>query len=137
MNSVQLVGRLVRDPEMRFVPQSGVAVTTLTIAVDKKLNAEQRKKAQENGTPTADFPRIIAFGKIAETVANFFAKGDMIGVEGRIQTSTFKKQDGSTGFSTDVVLEQLTFLPKAQSSKPDSVPNDDFQAIEDDSEIPF
>lgn len=109
MNSVNLTGRLVRDPELRYT-QSQMAICSFTLAVDR-----QRKKDDPNAQP-ADFPRCIAFGKTAENMHKFLHKGSKVGVEGRIQTGSYKKQDGTTVYTTDVIANHVEFLDSKQQS---------------------
>lgn len=146
MNHVILIGRLVRDPELRFLPNNGIAVSNFTIAVDRKLSREKKAEMQEKGQPTADFIRVIAWGKLAETCANYLSKGKQVAINGAIQTSSYKTNSGETRYSTDVLANSVEFLqgggdkPKGESGDEFNFGNynpDDFQAIEDDEDIPF
>lgn len=107
MNSVNLTGRLTRDPEVRYT-DGGTSIARFSIAVDRKFT-------QENG-PKADFPNCIAFGKTAEFIEKWFSKGMKIEVSGRIQTGSYKNQDGNTVYTTDVVAEQVGFAESKASS---------------------
>jgi len=144
MNSVVLIGRLTRDPELRFVAGSGRAVANFTLAVNKNLSKEKKREFEEKGTPTADFIRIVVWGKQAENCANYLAKGRLVAVNGSITTSSYKTNTGETRYSTDVLANNVEFLEwsdkKAPSSKSDDfsyVEPDSFQAVEDDDDIPF
>ena len=146
MNHVILIGRLVRDPELRFIPNTGRAVVNFTFAIDRNLSREKKAELQEKGQPTADFIRVIAWGKLAETCANYLAKGRMVAINGSIQTSTYKTNAGETRYATDVLANSVEFLqsgsdkPKSESTDEFNFGNynpDDFQAIEDDEDIPF
>lgn len=108
MNSVNLIGRLVRDPELKY-SQSGMAILKFTVAVDRKLSKDKREEAQANNQPTADFISCTAFGKTAEVIANYHGKGSQIAVEGRIQTGSYEK-DGRTIYTTDVLVNSITFV---------------------------
>ena len=108
MNSVNLIGRLVRDPELKYT-QSGLAVLRFTVAVDRKLSKDKREEAQANNQPTADFISCTAFGKTAEVIANYHSKGSQIAVEGRIQTGSYEK-DGRRIYTTDVLVNSITFV---------------------------
>lgn len=108
MNSVNLIGRLVRDPELKYT-QSGLAVLRFTVAVDRKLSKDKREEAERNNQHTADFISCIAFGKTAEVIANYHGKGSQIAVEGRIQTGSYEK-DGRTIYTTDVLVNSITFV---------------------------
>ncbi len=78
MNSVVLIGRLVRDPELRFVPGSGMAVANFTMAIDKGLTREKKQEFESQGKPTADFVRIVVWGKQAENCSQYLAKGKLV-----------------------------------------------------------
>lgn len=112
MNCVSLIGRLVRDPELRYA-QTGTAMCRFTIAVDRRMSKQKRQEAQANNQPTADFISCTAFGQVAELIANYHRKGSQIGVEGRIQTGNYEKE-GRTIYTTDVVVNNLTFIGSSQ-----------------------
>lgn len=114
MNLVILYGRLTKDPELRY-GQNGTANTFATIAVDRGLSKEKRQQAEANGQPTADFISLKAFGKTAETFANYFHKGNRIAVEGRITTGSYEK-DGQRIYTTDVVVNRLHFIESAKEN---------------------
>ena len=77
MNSVNLIGRLVREPELKY-SQSGMAILRFTVAVDRKLSKDKREEAERNNQPTADFISCAAFGKTAEVIANYHGKGCLL-----------------------------------------------------------
>lgn len=106
MNRVELIGRLVRDPELKYTPGTGTAVATFSIAVDRRYS--------KNGQKEADFIRIIAWGKQAENVATYMTKGRLIGISGRIQTNSYENKDGEKRYSFDVVADEVNFLDKAK-----------------------
>jgi single-strand DNA-binding protein len=144
MNKVILLGRLVRDPELRFIP-SGQAVCNFTLAIDRPLSKEKKAELQAKVQATADFPRIIVWGKLAELCANYLSKGKQVALEGTLQTSTYKTNTGETRYSTDVVASHVEFIG-GSNDKPKSeggddfnfgYNTDDFQAIKDDEDIPF
>lgn len=140
MNQVVLIGRLVRDPELRFLPKSGRAVTNVVMAVDKGMSREKKAELQAQGKPTADFIRIVAYGKTAELIANYLTKGSQVAVNGSINTGQYTDSQGQKRYTTDVIASQVEFLG---SQKKNSEENDfgmdtsDFQTIEDDDDIPF
>lgn len=113
MNNVVLIGRLTRDPEVRYIPESQIAVSTFTIAIDRG--------GKDKG---ADFPRITCFGKTAELVERFIGKGRLVGIQGRIQTGSYKNKEGQTVYTTDVVADRVEFLDRGekQESKSDGIP---------------
>jgi single-strand DNA-binding protein len=106
MNNVVLIGRLTRDPEVRYVPESQMAVATFSIAIDRA--------GKDKG---ADFPRITCFGKTAELVERFIGKGRLVGIQGRIQTGSYKNKEGATVYTTDVVADRVEFLDRGDSSE--------------------
>ena len=132
MNNVTLIGRLVRDPELRYTT-GGTATAAFTLAVDRGLSREKRQEAEANNQPTADFIRIVTWGKTAEIVANYLAKGKRTAVEGRIQTGSYEK-DGQRVYTTDVVASRVHLI----ESKTDggSQDNQPFYPM-DNADVPF
>lgn len=100
MNSVQLTGRLTRDPEVNY-SNGGSTVARFTLAVNRRFT-------QENG-PTADFIRCVAFGKTAEFIEKYFRKGRKMDLNGRIQTGSYENQEGQKVYTTDIVVENAEF----------------------------
>jgi len=133
MNNVVLIGRLVKDPELRYIPNSGTAVSTFTLAVDKNLSKEKKMEMEAKNQPTADFIRVVTWGKLAENVANHTVKGRLVGVQGRIQTGSYEDKDGKRVFTTDVVSNSVEFLE--WGDKQQEVP-DGFKPA-DSEDIPF
>ena len=136
MNSVSLIGRLTRDPEVRYGAGSQTAVARFSIAIDrgKDRNGEDRG---------ADFPNIVCFGKTAELVERFMKKGRLVGIQGRIQTGKYEK-DGRTVYTTEVVADRVEFLDRGdnaeggsapRANRADQVPEGFTQLTDDD--IPF
>ena len=121
MNKVIEIGRLTKDPEVRYSQgaNGSTAVARYTLAVDRKFKQE--------GQPTADFINCIAFGKLGEFAEKYLRKGVKIAVTGRIQTGSYKNKDGNTVYTTDVVVEEQEFCEsKSQSnSQPQPTPNND------------
>lgn len=109
MNNVVLIGRLTRDPELRYL-QSGMAVSRFSLAVDKNLAKDKKQEMESKNQPTADFINIVVWGKQAENCASFLVKGRLVGVQGRIQTGYYTAQDGTKRYTTDVVAERVQFL---------------------------
>lgn len=137
MNQVNLIGRLVRDPEMRFVPGSGRAVANMTIAVDKNLAKDKKQEFEQKGQPTADFVRVVVWGKQAENCANYLAKGRLIAVNGSIQTSSYKTNEGETRYTTEVLANNVEFLEKGKQSEDTGSDFGDFQPVDDDEKAPW
>ncbi|AUS10288.1 single-stranded DNA-binding protein [Laceyella sacchari] len=108
LNRVILVGRLTRDPELRYTA-SGVAITRFSIAVNRNYTNQQ-------GEREADFINIVTWRGLAENCANYLRKGSLVGVDGRLQTGKYENQEGRTVYTTDVVAEDVRFLePKNRS----------------------
>ncbi|MDY4833946.1 MAG: single-stranded DNA-binding protein [Frisingicoccus sp.] len=138
MNSVQLTGRLTRDPEVRYT-DGGLSIARFTLAVNRRFK-------QENG-PDADFIRCIAFGKTAEFIGKYFSKGRKMDLNGRIQTGSYQNQDGATVYTTEIIVENVEFgeSRSAAGNGPNNgnqmpAPGDDgFMNIPDglDEELPF
>lgn len=115
MNSVSLMGRLTRDPEVRYTANTQMANARFVVAVNRKLSKEKRQEAESNNQPTADFISCIAFGKTAENIATYFRKGQRIAVTGHIQTGSYEK-DGQRIYTTDVVADSFDFVESNSSS---------------------
>lgn len=106
MNKVVLVGRLTKDPELRFTPGTGRAVATFTLAVNRRFKSP--------GQPEADFISVVVWGKTAENTANYVGKGKLVGVSGTIQTRSYDAKDGTKRYVTEVVADEVQFLePKS------------------------
>lgn len=118
MNNVVLIGRLTRDPELRYIPNSGNAVSTFTLAVDKGLSKDKKQEMESKNEPTADFIRIVVWGKSAENCANYLAKGRLVGVQGRIQTGSYDDKDGKRIYTFDVVANNVEFLEWGEKVTP-------------------
>lgn len=116
MNTVALMGRLTRDPEVR-VAQSGNSVATFTVAVDRAMSKDKKEQAERNGQPTADFIRCMAFGNTADAIGRFFTKGRKILLEGHIQTGKYENQQGQTVFTTDVIVDRFHFADSQQTQQ--------------------
>lgn len=101
LNNVVLIGRLTRDPELRYTP-AGVATCTFTLAVDRAFKTE--------GQPDADFIPIVTWRQLAETCANYLKKGRLTAVEGRIQVRNYEGNDGKRVYVTEVIADNVRFL---------------------------
>lgn len=105
MNHVTLIGRLTKDPEVRYT-QSGTPVGTFTLAVDRRVQKDKPKEA--------DFIPCVVWGKTAEVVGNWCKKGKQVGVEGRIQVRSYDAKDGSKRYVTEVIVSELELLGKSE-----------------------
>ena len=137
MNKVIIIGRVVRDAEIRYSQgESSTCIARYTLAVDRKFKQE--------GQPTADFIKCIAFGKLGEFAEKYLHKGIKISVTGRIQTGSYKNKDGNTVYTTDVVVEEQEFCESKSSNQSQGndrpqTSSDDFMSIPDGVEdgLPF
>jgi len=130
MNNAVLIGRLTKDPELRYIPQSETAVANFTLAVDRPMSKEK----------TADFIRIVAFGKTAELCERFLSKGKQVAIQGRIQTGSYENKNGDRVYTTDVVADRVEFLGKKDEERSQEQTNipEGFAALDDnDDEVPF
>lgn len=147
MNKVILMGRLVRDPEVRYTKgENSTAIARYSLAVDRKI--------KRDGEPSADFINCIAFGKLAMFADKYLHKGTKIAVVGRIQTGSYTNKDNQKVYTTDVVVEEQEFAESKNSNNNDNngnsnnrnsgngnpyVDSDGFMNIPDgiDEELPF
>lgn len=112
MNKVMLIGRLTKDPDLRYT-QSGTAVASFTLAVDRRF-------PNQNGEREADFVNCVAWNKSAEFVANYFHKGKQVALEGRLQVRSYDGDDGKRRWVTEVVVEQMEFVGSKNDNKDNS-----------------
>lgn len=108
MNKVFLIGRLTRDPELRYT-NSNIATASFSIAVDRNFT-------NQNGEREADFINVVVWRKQAENVKNYLTKGSQIAIDGRIQTRSYDGQDGQKRYVTEVVADNVQFLSRATNS---------------------
>lgn len=135
MNNVILIGRLTRDPELKYLANTGTPVATFSLAVDKQLSKEKRQELAEKGEPTADFINIVVFGKSAENCAMYLQKGRLAAVNGRLQSRYYEDKEGNKRYVTEVVANQVKFLEWKDKSNDMDIP-EGFEPVEDDN-IPF
>jgi single-strand DNA-binding protein len=140
MNNWNGIGRLVADPEIRYITESQMAVGKFKIAIDDGYGDKK----------TTDFIPVTCFGKTAESVEKFLSKGKLCAVSGKYKTGSYKNKEGATVYTTEIKAERVEFLePKQkgfntedenqdipQTRKPPAIP-EGFQALEDDDDIPF
>lgn len=134
MNNVNLIGRLVRSPELRYLPGAGTAICNFTIAIDRQLSKEKKQEMESQNKPTADFINIITWGKTAEFAANYLDKGLMVGISGRLQSGKYEDKEGRTIYTTDVNCSEITMID--WKDKETENVNQDFYPVEN-SDIPF
>ena len=134
LNRVILIGRLTRDPEMRYTP-NGAAVTNFTLAVDRPFKNGEKQEA--------DFINIQTWRQLAETCANYLKKGRLTAVEGRIQVRNYENNEGRKVWITEVVADNVRFLERAEQQERNDQPSsdpfkDDGKPIDiDESDLPF
>lgn len=130
MNTFIFIGRIARDPEVRY-SQSGTAFARFSIALDRGKD----KNGEDKG---ADFPSVVCFGKTAELVEKYCYKGMLLGVSGRVMTGSYEK-DGSKVYTTDFAADRVEFLSKREDAKAETkaagIPEGFSQLTDDD--IPF
>ena len=133
MNKVILMGRLTREPEVRYTQgENALAVARFTLAVNRKY--------KNNGKEEADFISCVAFGKTAEFIEKYMHQGTKVVVCGRIQTGSYTNKDGKKVYTTDVVVEETEFAEsKGARPEPSQAAGDGFMTIPDgiDEELPF
>jgi len=137
MNKVDLIGRIVRTPEIKEIGNDN-KVASFTMAVERKFK-------NKNGEKEADFIPVAFFGKAAGIIEQYFHKGDGIGISGRLQVRSYDNKEGKKVYVTEVIGEDLFFLPAKKSGNESPVENAsnqlendaDFVLMADDDELPF
>ena len=128
MNKVVLVGRLTKDPELRFAAGSGTSVCRFTVAVNRQFKKDE-----------TDFISCVAFGKTAEIIAQHFVKGKQIAVSGSIRTGSYDAQDGTKRYTTDVAVDSFDFIGSSNKEADEQGLMDTFGDVMsvDDGDMPF
>lgn len=158
MNKVILMGRLTRDPEIRYTAGNNVPVCQFTVAVDRRFKSDNQ--------PTADFIPVVAWRQTAEFVSKYFTKGSRIAVTGQIQTRSWDDQEGKKHYATEVIADEVEFceskrqegnyqqgmtppppVPQqnqsyqpqwtSQQNNNTSAPSDGYFPLDDDGDVPF
>ena len=130
INTVTLVGRLTKDPELRYT-QTGKGVATFTLAVTRPFK-------NQNGDYEADFINCQTWGKAAENLANYMRKGSKVGVVGRIQTRNYENNQGQKVYVTEVVAEQVTFLESKNEQSKQQQPQEPIgEPVDIKDDLPF
>lgn len=133
LNHIVLIGRLTKDPELRYTPANGVAVATFTLAVNRRFTQPGQQRE-------ADFIPVVTWRNQAENCAKYLGKGSLVAVEGRLQIRSYEDRDGQRRTIAEVVSESVQFLdsrnrPERGQTQPEPGYNDDFYPEEDD--VPF
>ena len=126
MNKILLIGRLTQAPELKYT-QSGTAVATFTLAVDRKFSKEKE----------ADFISCVAWQKTAEFIAQWFGKGQQMALEGRLQVRTYDDNDGKKHWVTEVIAEQVEFCGSKGSGSAGKEEGWGEEVVFDDNDLPF
>jgi len=138
MNKVFLIGRLVKDPELRYT-ESNIAVATFSIAVNRNF-------ANQNGERETDFINIVVWRKQAENVKNYLTQGSQVAIDGRIQTRNYDDQNGQKRYATDYIIENAYFADSRREpgagdgmgvDMPSSSIDGEFITIDDTDDLPF
>ena len=139
MNSVILIGRLIKDPELRYTQTSSSSYARFTIAVDKGMSKDKKQELEAKGQQTADFINIVVWGKQAENCQRYLQKGRNVAIQGRLQSGSFTAQDGTRRFVTEVWAERVQFIDwGGKTNQEEGFDNFDlgFEEAKDE-EIPF
>jgi len=128
MNHIVTIGRLTKDPELRYTP-NGVAVGSFIVAVDRPFNSAK-------GEREADFIPVVVWQKLAENCANHLKKGRLVAVEGRLQIRSYDTQDGQKRRVAEIVASNVQFLDRGKDEGQAEQQNDDFGGINLD-DLPF
>ena len=128
LNRVILIGRLTKDPELRYTPQ-GVAVTQFTLACDRPFKT--------NGEKETDFIQIVTWKQLAETVANYCRKGKLIALEGRMQVRNYENNEGKRVYVTEVVADNVRFLESNREEREERPSNNGNNFRRESSKDPF
>ena len=129
MNKVILMGRLTKDPEVRYTQATNTMVTSFTLAVNRRFvrPGEERQ---------ADFINIVAWNKTAEFVSKYFSKGQQVGVIGRIQTRNYDNEEGIKHYVTEVIAEEVYFAGEKKDVEQNDTTTADFEITNSD-DLPF
>lgn len=129
MNKVILMGRLTKDPEVRYTQTNNTCVCSFNLAVNRRFKSE--------GQPEVDFIPIVAWNKTAEFCSKYFTKGQQVAVTGRIQTRNYDDKDAKKVYVTEVVAEEVYFADSKKTVEPNATTSEGFMVIEEDSNLPF
>src|SRR5574344_361772 len=131
MNKVELIGRLTKEPETRYMPTTNTQVTSFTLAVNRRFTKQGEERQ-------ADFINIVAWNKTAEFVGKYFKKGQQVAVVGRIQTRNWDDEQGQKHYATEVVAEEVYFADsnkESNANNTETTTEDNF--IESGDDLPF
>lgn len=129
MNKVILMGRLTKDPEVRYTQATNTMVTSFTLAVNRRF-------VKQGEVRQADFINIVAWNKTAEFVSKYFSKGQQVGVIGRIQTRNYDNEEGIKHYVTEVIAEEVYFAGEKKDVEQNDTTTADFEITNSD-DLPF
>lgn len=129
MNRFQFLGRLTKEPEVKYTSQTNTQVTLFGLAVNRRY--------KQDGQPDADFFNLTSFGKTAEFVGKYFKKGQQVLVEGRIQNRTWEDQNGQKRYATDFIVETCYFADSNKNTNEAQPEANDFITVDTNEELPF
>lgn len=141
MNNVILIGRLIKDVELRYTQSSNATYARFTIAVDKGMSKDKKQEAEANGQPTADFINIVVWGKQAENCQRYLQKGRNVAIQGRLQSGSYTAQEGTRKYTTEVWAERVQFIEWREKKEDHTQPFGQFDELEytetTNEDIPF
>ena len=141
MNSVILIGRLIKDVELRYTQSSNATYARFTLAVDKGLSKDKKQELEAQGQQTADFINIVVWGKQAENCQKYLRKGRNVAIQGRLQSGSYTAQDGTRRFVTEVWAERVQFIDWGEKKEDHTQPFGQFDELEytetTNEDIPF
>lgn len=129
MNKVILIGRTTKDIELKHT-RSSKAVVSFSVAVKRTFK-------NSSGEYESDFFNCVAFGNLAETISRYVHKGDMVSVEGRLQTRTYTDREGNNRYSTETIVENIEFLQPKKQEPEKQEPVDEFMELDPFADCPF
>ena len=129
LNKAQLVGRLTKDPELKYLG-NGTPVTNFTLAINRTFK-------NKNGEREADFINVVIWRKQAENVAQYVGKGSQVAVSGRLQSRSYENKEGQRVYITEVVADEVHFLDNKSKKREDDLPDGLYALDDTGEELPF
>ena len=140
MNSVILIGRLIKDVELRYTQSSNATYARFTLAVDKGMSKDKKQELEAKGQQTADFINIVVWGKQAENCQKYLQKGRNVAIQGRLQSGSYTAQDGTKKYTTEVWAERVQFIDWGEKKEDHTQPFGQFDLPYEETsneDIPF
>lgn len=124
MNRIELIGRLATDVDLKLT-SSGLAMARVTLAIDRPMSKEKKEQDRKENKQTADFPRLLLIGKVAENASRYLQKGSLIAAEGSVKTSNYENANGQKVYSTEILCDKIHFLEQSRKpNTPDEISGD-------------